>query len=98
VLSVRNYRMKQKKAWPLKPHSDVLDAIFISEKMKALASFQDLYVGLEPYRNQELFGGGVLTSTAPAVFGLLAAIELHPTNSKGGGRYWQAQTARRFPL
>lgn len=73
------------KAWPLKPHSDVLDAIFESEKMKALASFQDLYVGLEPYRNNELLGGGVLKSTAPAVFGLLAAIELHPTNSKSGG-------------
>jgi hypothetical protein len=73
------------KAWPLKPHSDVLDAIFGSEKMKALASFQDLYVGLEPFRNSELLGGGVLKSTAPAVFGLLAAIELHPSNSKAGG-------------
>eukprot|EP00980_Cylindrotheca_fusiformis_P012671 scaffold3103_cov136-Cylindrotheca_fusiformis.AAC.9 len=72
------------KAWPLKPHSDVLDAVFQSEKMKALASFQDLYVGLEPYRNNELVGGGVLKSTAPAVFGLLAAIELHPSNSKSG--------------
>lgn len=55
--------------------------------MKALASFQDLYVGLEPYRNQELIGGGVFQSTAPAVFGLLAAIELHPSNSKSGGKY-----------
>ena len=73
------------KAWPLKPHSDVLDAIFESEKMKALAAFQDLYVGLEPYRNNELLGGGVLKSTAPAVFGLLAAIELHPNNNKSGG-------------
>jgi hypothetical protein len=73
------------KAWPLKPHSDVLDAMFESEKMKALASFQDLYVGLEPYRNNELLGGGVLKSTAPAIFGLLAAIELHPSNSKSGG-------------
>ena len=69
----------------MKPHSDVLDAIFESEKMKALASFQDLYVGLEPYRNNELLGGGVLKTTAPAVFGLLAAIELHPTNKKAGG-------------
>jgi phytoene desaturase (3,4-didehydrolycopene-forming) len=75
------------KAWPLKPHSDVLDAIFQSNKMKALASFQDLYVGLEPYRNSKLLGGGVLRSTAPAVFGLLAAIELHPSNSKSGGKY-----------
>ena len=53
--------------------------------MKAVAAFQDLYVGLEPYRNDGLLGGGVLLSTAPAVFGLLAAIELHPTNRKSGG-------------
>lgn len=72
------------KAWPLKPHSDVLDAIFDSPNMKALASFQNLYVGLEPYRNDQQLGGGILRKTAPAVFGLLAAIELHPTNSKGG--------------
>jgi phytoene desaturase (3,4-didehydrolycopene-forming) len=72
------------KAWPLKPHSDVLDTFFTSDKMKALASFQDLYVGLEPYRNENLFAGGVLETTAPAVFGLLAAIELHPTNDKSG--------------
>lgn len=74
------------KAWPLKPHSDVLDATFDSEKMKALASFQDLYVGLEPFRNNAQVGGGVFQSTAPAVFGLLAAIELHPSNSKSGGK------------
>lgn len=74
------------KAWPLKPHSDVLDAIFESDKMRALASFQDLYVGLEPYRNDNQLFGGVLQSTAPAVFGLLAAIELHPTNPLAGGR------------
>ena len=72
------------KAWPLKPHSSVLDATFESEKMKALASFQDLYVGLEPYENQDRLFGGVLKSTAPAVFGLLAAIELHPSNKKAG--------------
>ena len=72
------------KAWPLKPHSDVLDDFFVSHKMRALASFQDLYVGLEPYRNDKLFGGGVLKTTAPAVFGLLSAIELHPTNIKCG--------------
>eukprot|EP00536_Pseudo-nitzschia_multiseries_P002135 jgi/Psemu1/235406/estExt_Genewise1.C_280111 len=47
------------KAWPLKPHSDVLDAMFDSDKLKALASFQDLYVGLEPYRNpSQVWGGG----------------------------------------
>ena len=72
------------KAWPLKPHSDVLDAIFDSQKMKALASFQDLYVGLEPYKNDDQLFGGVLRKTAPAVFGLLAALELHPTNKKAG--------------
>lgn len=72
------------KAWPLKPHSDVLDAFFKSNKLKALASFQDLYVGLEPYRNDKQILGGVLDSTAPAVFGLLSAIELHPDNKKCG--------------
>jgi hypothetical protein len=72
-------------AWPLKPHSDVLDAIFESDKMRALASFQDLYVGLEPYRNNDQLFGGVIETTAPAVFGLLAAIELHPNNKKAGG-------------
>jgi len=72
------------KAWPLKPHSDVLDNIFLSSKMKALASFQDLYVGLEPYRNNDQFGGGVIKKTAPAVFGLLAALELHPKNGMAG--------------
>ena len=53
--------------------------------MKALASFQNLYVGLEPYRNNDKIGGGVLEKTAPAVFGLLAALELHPTNDMAGG-------------
>ena len=73
------------KAWPLKPHSEVLDAMFASTKLKAVASFQDLYVGLEPYQNPNLFMGGIFQSTAPAVFGLLAAIELHPTNPIAGG-------------
>ena len=72
------------KSWPLKPHSDVLDATFDSQKMKAMASFQNLYVGLEPYRNDKYFAGGVLRKTAPAVFGLLAAIELHPSNKNAG--------------
>jgi len=72
------------KAWPLKPHSDVLDATFDSNKMKALASFQNLYVGLDPYRNNNEPFGGVLRKTAPAVFGLLAAIELHPANKLSG--------------
>jgi hypothetical protein len=30
--------------------------------------------------------GGVIETTAPAVFGLLAAIELHPENPKAGGK------------
>ena len=70
----------------MKPHSDVLQAIFESDKMQALASFQDLYVGLEPFRNDDKPFGGVAQTTAPAVFGLLAAIELHPRNDKAGGR------------
>ena len=74
---------------PARWSQDVLDAFFESDKMKALASFQDLYVGLEPYRNNELLGGGVLKATAPAVFGLLAAIELHPSNKKSGGELVQ---------
>ena len=72
------------KAWPLRAHSEVLDDLFESDKLRALASFQDLYVGLEPYKNNDLLGGGVLKSTAPAVFGLLAAIELHPSNKNAG--------------
>jgi phytoene dehydrogenase-like protein len=65
-------------SFPLKPHRDVLDTYFSSEKMCALASFQDLYVGLQPFRSTNAIGGGVGDSTAPAVFGLLSAIELHP--------------------
>lgn len=72
------------KRWPLQPHSSMLANIFTSPKMIALASFQDLYVGLEPYTNSKQLGGGILKKTAPAVFGLLAAIELHPTNSRAG--------------
>jgi phytoene desaturase (3,4-didehydrolycopene-forming) len=72
------------KRWPLQPHSTMLDSLFDSPKLKAMASFQDLYVGLEPYANDQQFGGGVLRKTAPAVFGLLAALELHPTNNKAG--------------
>ena len=64
VEAIRDYG----KCWPLKPHSDVLDSIFDSDKMKAVASFQDLYVGLEPFRNSQLFGGGIFQSTSPAVF------------------------------
>ncbi len=64
----------------------MLDATFTSDKMKALASFQDLYVGLAPFRNDNQIFGGILRKTSPAVFGLLAAIELHPTNDKAGGK------------
>ena len=72
------------KRWPLQPHSSMLESLFTSPKLIALASFQDLYVGLEPYSNSKQLGGGIFKKTAPAVFGLLAAIELHPTNSKAG--------------
>ena len=114
-----------KKNWPLNPHSDLLDNAFDTNKMKALASFQDLYVGLSPYRRDRsspsasssssssslihdddidtdsssdtsgggtgsyVVGGGVLRRTAPAVFGLLAAIELHPTCSLSGGTFFR---------
>jgi len=70
--------------WPLQPHSSMLSSLFDSPKLIALASFQDLYVGLSPYINSKQIGGGVFRKTAPAVFGLLAAIELHPTNKRAG--------------
>jgi len=72
------------KRWPLQPHSTMLSSLFTSPKLVALASFQDLYVGLEPYANKGKLGGGVLRKTAPAVFGLLSALELHPTNDRAG--------------
>jgi phytoene dehydrogenase-like protein len=81
--SLRDYG----KRWPLQPHSSMLANIFTSPKLMALASFQDLYVGLEPYSASKQFfggGGGIWRNTAPAVFGLLAAIELHPTNKRAG--------------
>ena len=40
-------------------------------------------MGLEPYRNQNNIAGGVFDKTAPAVFGLLSALELS-NNSKAG--------------
>jgi phytoene dehydrogenase-like protein len=108
------------RAWPLRPHSDMLYSFFpTSSKLRALASFQDLYVGLEPYRRSDDnnnnnddddddyshdddkdeksrdnddekktdpwwlgLGGGVIDTTAAAVFGLLAAIELHPDDNR----------------
>ena len=74
------------KRWPLQPHSSMLESLFSSPKLCALASFQDLYVGLEPWANSNQIGGGILRKTAPAVFGLLAALELHPNNKRAGGR------------
>ena len=41
-------------------------------------------MGLEPYKNKNELGGGVLKGTAPAFFGLLDALELYPTNERGG--------------
>jgi len=49
--------------WPLKSHHDQLGEFFESDRMRALFSFQDLYIGLSPY-------------TAPGVFSLLQSIEL----------------------
>ena len=62
----------------------MFSSLFTSPKLAALASFQDLYVGLEPYENSRQLGGGMLIKAAPAVFGLLAALELHPTNNNAG--------------
>lgn len=47
---------------PVLPHSRLLQSLFRSEKLRAALSFQDLYVGLSPYRS-------------PAVFSLLQALE-----------------------
>lgn len=51
-----------------------------------LSTCTDLYVGLEPYRNNNnaSLAGGIFGTTAPAVFGLLSAIELHPDNPQCG--------------
>lgn len=64
--------------WPLQSHSNMIDKFFTtSNKLRILASFQNLYVGLQPYHNQQLLFGGILQSTSPAIFGLLSAIELN---------------------
>lgn len=68
----------------MQPHGTMLSSLFDSPEMVALASFQDLYVGLEPYANPHQAAGGILRKTAPAVFGLLAALELHPTSERAG--------------
>ena len=75
----------RRKRWPLQPHSSMLSSLFSSPKLTALASFQDLYVGLEPYKNSNQLWGGIWRKTAPAVFGLLAALELHSSNRRAGG-------------
>ncbi|KAL3810447.1 hypothetical protein ACHAXA_010377 [Cyclostephanos tholiformis] len=72
------------KNWPLRPHSRMLNSIFDGPKLRALASFQNLYVGLEPYENEDQWLGGITRKTAPAVFGLLSALEMHPTYRKSG--------------
>ena len=46
-----------------------------------------MLLGLEPYKNDGKIAGGVITKTAPAVFGLLAALELHPSNKLAGGTH-----------
>eukprot|EP00466_Bigelowiella_natans_P016692 jgi/Bigna1/40580/e_gw1.44.21.1 len=48
--------------WPLKSHYASLGEFFDTDKMKALFSFQDLYIGLSPYES-------------PGVFSLLQSIE-----------------------
>mmetsp|Transcript_2368 Transcript_2368/g.3411 ORF Transcript_2368/g.3411 Transcript_2368/m.3411 type:complete len:634 (-) Transcript_2368:193-2094(-) len=48
--------------WPLKSHIDNLGEFFETDRMKALFSFQDLYIGLSPY-------------DSPGVFNLLQSIE-----------------------
>ncbi|GAB5366852.1 hypothetical protein AAMO2058_001179400 [Amorphochlora amoebiformis] len=48
--------------WPLFSHHKQLGQFFDTDRMKALMSFQDLYIGLSPYE-------------APAVFSLLQSIE-----------------------
>jgi len=49
--------------WPLKGHHAQLGEFFETDRLKALFSFQDLYIGLSPYE-------------APGVFSLLQSIEL----------------------
>ena len=51
------------KIFPLKSHDDMLQQYFKSKKLQAMMSFQDLYIGLSPYKS-------------PAIFSLLQALEL----------------------
>lgn len=49
--------------FPLFSHDSMLKKFFVSPKLRAMMSFQDLYIGLSPYE-------------APAIFSLLQALEL----------------------
>lgn len=51
------------KVFPLLSHDSMLQKYFKSSKMRAMMSFQDLYIGLSPYES-------------PAIFSLLQALEL----------------------
>lgn len=51
------------KIFPLRSHDSMLQQYFKSPKLKAMMSFQDLYIGLSPYES-------------PAIFSLLQALEL----------------------
>ena len=52
--------------WPLRSHAAQASELFEAPRHRALACFQDLYIGLAP-------------ADAPAVFSLLQAIELAPS-------------------
>mmetsp|Transcript_16493 Transcript_16493/g.15815 ORF Transcript_16493/g.15815 Transcript_16493/m.15815 type:complete len:582 (+) Transcript_16493:95-1840(+) len=51
------------KIFPLRSHDSMLRHYFKTDKMRAMMSFQDLYIGLSPYES-------------PAIFSLLQALEL----------------------
>jgi phytoene desaturase (3,4-didehydrolycopene-forming) len=51
------------KVFPLRSHDSMLKQYFKSPKLRAMMSFQDLYIGLSPYES-------------PAIFCLLQALEL----------------------
>lgn len=65
---------------PLFPHQVVLQSLFKSEKIRAMLSFQDLYIGLSPYET-------------PAVFSLLQALELDRGIFYPRGGFGQVATA-----
>ena len=61
--SVLRFLVSCVKNFPLLSHERMLKRYFRTPKMRAMMSFQDLYVGLSPYE-------------APAIFSLLQALEL----------------------